>query len=99
MITYEKGKLRLTQIYNIMKGLLPVKEGLGVEYECSKEGEDPYYIVLAFIRPEDCECVIESVGLRPFDYLKTEEERNIFEYFCREGNKLIQEELNKDEAE
>ena len=98
MISYEKGKLRLTQIYNLFKGTLSVEEGLAVEYDPSKEGEDPYYIVLAFIRPEDCECVIESVGLRPFDYLKTEEERNIFEYFCREGNKLIQEELKKDET-
>lgn len=93
MISKQKGKLRLrniTQLTSIVSGKLsskdlPVKEGLGIEYDY--DGQE-HYIVITFIKFGEDGAVLEDICNRILE-LPTEEFDN-FKELARIGINLVE---------
>ena len=65
----------------------PISYGLALEAKTSKSGEPDNYVVIAFLRPKEDTCDMESVGDRFFEYVKTKDDldiiRYLYDYGCR----------------
>lgn len=65
----------------------PISYGLALEAKAGQyEGKDTF-VVIAFLRPKEDGCDMETVGNRFFEYVKTEDDldivRYLYEYGCR----------------
>ena len=92
---------RVFPMVAVARGTPDVRDGLTIEYNCSKDTEDKdNYIVIAFIRPdEDGVCSYEPVGDRIEKYCSTWEDVQIFRMCLdvakKEIKKAIEEENDR----
>lgn len=69
----------------------PISSGLALEAKAGQhEGQDNY-VVIAFLRPDEDGCDMETVGDRFFEYVKTEDDLDIVRYLYEHGCRRIRQ--------